>query len=177
MTRQCPAPKKNQRFCLSPASVDGADVAPKPLNVADQERCEARAAAVRPLGARGVEGELARAVLVARHAQVVGAPNVGPELDGVVAQNLRPVVDELKLLFVLVERAVAAVHAERVAEFEKAVAVAVDEERGHAAGEIVEFSRVCRRPRRARARPFGGHENLIAEQAEPKIGEKGRPHT
>ena len=57
---------------------------------------------------------------VARHPEVVRAPHVDADLDVVVAEQLREVADQLQLLFVLIERAVAAVDAQARAELEVA---------------------------------------------------------
>ena len=64
--------------------------------------------------------QLARAMVVARHPQVVGAANVDAELEGVVTPGPRHIADDLPLLLVLVERAVAAVDAEARSEIEAA---------------------------------------------------------
>ena len=58
--------------------------------------------------------KLARSVAIARHAQVVCAPHVDAELHAVRAPQLREVSNQLKLLLVLIERAIAA--ADPVAE-------------------------------------------------------------
>ena len=89
------------------------------------------------MGARSVEAELPSAVLIAWDAQVVRLTNVGTELDGVIPLDLRPIVDELELIFILVQRAVAAVDAQREAELEQIAAVVIDEERRHASGELL----------------------------------------
>jgi hypothetical protein len=77
-----------------------------------------------------MERQLTGPMRVARDAQVPGAPHVDTELDAVVALQLRDVADQLQLLFVLVERAVAPVHAKAGAELEGtrlARAIAADE--------------------------------------------------
>ena len=103
---------------------DAADVALEDAHVAEQERRQRRAAAGRALRARRVELQLARAMPVARNAQVQRVADVGAELDGVVALELRPVVDELELPLVLAQRAVAARELQRVAEVELVARVA-----------------------------------------------------
>src|SRR5436190_17198019 len=114
---------------------------------------------------------------IARHAKVVRPANIRAELDRMVALNLGPFIDELVLVFVLDQRTIAAVHSERVPELEQAVAVPVNEERRHAGVEI--FVDV----HTGDARVLGGGradsvrlaKNLIAEPAEAKIREQGRP--
>ena len=87
-------------LCLA-GIVYGADVALEELHVAQQERGQTGTAAVGSLRAGGIEVELPGAVLVAGDAQVVGAADVGAELEGVIALDLGPVVDELILIFIL----------------------------------------------------------------------------
>src|SRR5512140_2654910 len=74
---------------------------------------------------------------VARHAKVVRLPDVRAELEGVVALDLRPIVDELDLLLIFDQWAIAAIHPKRIAKLEGCwVAVAVDEKRRHARVEV-----------------------------------------
>src|SRR5262245_7005422 len=75
---------------------------------------------------------------VAGHAQVVGAANVGAELESVIADELRRVADELELVLVLIERAVAAVDAQAGAEIRVRNSVALDESGEKAGTEVVE---------------------------------------
>src|ERR1041384_1216255 len=113
-------------------------------------------------------------MLIARHPQIVSLANVGAELERVIALNLRPVVDELDLLFVLDQRAIASVDAESVSELEQIVAVVVDEARRHASGKG--FVQV--QPRDSRV--AGGrciqairhNVNLVTEKAKPEIRQK-----
>ena len=66
----------------------------------------------RVLGGAVVEVHQAGAILVGRHAQVAAIAKIGADLDGVVANDLGPVVDNLELVFALGQRAVAAVDAQ-----------------------------------------------------------------
>jgi len=115
-------------------------------------------------------------MLIARNAQVVGAADVGAKFEGVVALNLGPVVDELDLFLIFVQRAVTAVHAQRVAELKQVVAVIVDEECRHAAG--VGFVEI--QSRDARIRGWAGVEavrdniHFVAEETEAEIREQIR---
>src|SRR5207247_115401 len=95
-----------------------ADVAAVSRHVPEQEGRQAYASAARTLRAFGVEVDLAGAVVIARHAQVEGPPDVEPDLRRVVAEQLREVGDDLILRFVLLEGTVAAAGlvAERRAE-------------------------------------------------------------
>ena len=98
-----------------------ADVAAEVRHVAEQERRQAEAAAVGSARAVDVECQLARSMRVARHPQVPRVPDVHAELHRVVAlEHLRDVADQLELLLVLVQRAVAAVDAEAGPEVEAA---------------------------------------------------------
>src|SRR5206468_7831360 len=104
------------------------DIACDLVDVAEQERRERQATAGGPDRAFELEGELSRPVLIARHAQVVGAADVDAELDRVILNELCDVADHLPLLLVLVQRAVAAVHAEAGTESDPAaVGVLADE--------------------------------------------------
>ena len=89
-----------------------ADEALEEGHVAQEEGGEAEPAAVRAARPVVAEAELARPVGVARDAQVVGAADVDAELHGVVAEHLREVRDDLPLLLVLGQRAVAAIDLE-----------------------------------------------------------------
>ena len=150
------------------------NVAFEARDVADQERSQTGAAAARPLRARRVEVELARAVPVARHAQVEGAADIGSELERVVAADLGPVVDELILILVLNERAVAAVDTQGVTELEQAAAVTVDEKCGQAGVEIlvdVHARNACLLRWRG-ADAVGLAKHLVAEPTEAEVREK-----
>src|SRR5262245_30987490 len=85
----------------------GTDIAGQPGDVAEHEAGERQPAAARTARAIVFEVELAGAMPVARHAQVEGAPHVDTELHRVIAAHFRDVADNLVLLLVLVERAVA----------------------------------------------------------------------
>jgi hypothetical protein len=120
------------RFC---SIQHWADVPLEPRYVSEQEGGKSGTAAARPLSSGSIELQFARAMPVAGHAKVVGPANVGPELEGVVALNLRPVIDELILILILDQRAVTAVDAQRVTEAERnaaAASVPVDIECRHA---------------------------------------------
>ena len=146
------------------------------MHVAQQESRQSGAAARRSLRARSVERQLSRAMLIARHAKIVSLADVGAELYRVAALNSRPVVHELNLFLVLIQRAVAAVDAQRIAELEEVIAVIVDEEGRHAARETV---------RQVQAGDTGvlgrrgveavrHHEHLITEEAEAEVREEVR---
>ena len=97
-----------------------ADVAPEVRHVAEQERRQAEPAAVGPRVRSTLNVSSPERWLIARHAQVPRAPDVDAELHRVVAlQHPREVADQLQLLLVLVERAVAAVDAEARSEIER----------------------------------------------------------
>ena len=76
---------------------------------------------------------------VARHAQVVGAADVGSRLERVAAGQLGHVTHELELILVLFQRAVAPVGVEARPEDEPAIAVPV-----HVAGRQAGRERRCR---------------------------------
>jgi len=57
--------------------------------------------------------------LVARHTKVFGIANVGAELDLVVPLGTGPVIDELELLLVLLQGAIAAGNIEAIAKIRK----------------------------------------------------------
>ena len=154
------------------------DVALEAGDVAHQERSEAGTTTRGTLRARSVEVELAGAVTVRRDSQIQSAAEIGTELNRVVTRDLRPVVDELELLFVLDERAVAAVDAEGVAELEQVVAVAVDEESGHTRGKVRvqvhtgDAGVFCRRG----ANTVRLAKDVITDITKTEIGEQVRPH-
>ena len=116
-------------------------------------------------------------MLIARHAQVVGLPDIGTELERVIAVDVRPVVDELILVFVLIERAIAAIDAECRTGAEEVVTVSVDEERRHVGSEGIvvqagDTQRLCRiGPQRV-----WSYEDFVAEVAEAEIGQQIGPH-
>ena len=115
---------------------------------------------------------------VAGNAQVVSAPDIGAELEGVIALNLCPVVDELILVFILNQRAIATVHAERIAETEQVVAVSVDEERRHAGIELgirVQAGDSGVLARAVVPMPFGWPKTLYRNQPKRKSVSKSGP--
>ena len=151
----------------------GADEAAEAGHVAEQERRQAEAA-VDAVGAVRREGQLAGAVRIARDAQVVRAPDVDAGLEGVAADQLGHVADELQLVLVLFERAVAAVGVEAGAEDEPAVAVAIDVAGRQAGGEGV----VQVQPGNAGVGGRRGavverqHVDVVAEEAEAEVGQQ-----
>ncbi len=82
-----------------------------------------------------VEVQHASAVGIARHSQVAGAADVGAELEGVVAPQLRPVGDTLVLVFVFNEWAVAAANVETFSKIRERCGIGVHLERRKARGE------------------------------------------
>src|SRR5262249_49497980 len=105
-----------------------------------------------------------------------GAADVGAELDGVISGDSGPVVDELELVLVLNQGAIAAVHAERVTELEEAVAVAINEEGRHSGIKVLVHVQ-ARNPRvgSGRRSDAGGlAEAIVAEPAEREVGEQRR---
>jgi len=75
---------------------------------------------------------------VARYAQVVSATDVNAELERVVADEFRRVADELELVFVLIERAVAPVDPKAGAEVDiRKIAVALDKTGEEAGAEVI----------------------------------------
>src|ERR1700688_4437652 len=113
-------------------------------------------------------------MLVAGNTQVISPANIGSELECVVPLNLRPVIDELDLLFILYQGTIAPVHVERVAELEEVIAIVLDEERGHAAGKrlIQVQARNAGVGGRAGGKTVWHHMHLIAEKSEAEIGKK-----
>ncbi len=148
-------------------------------DVTQEERGEPHPAAARSLRPLRVEVDLARAVVVARHAQVVGAPHVEPHLDRVLgAEHLRQVGDELELLLVLRQRAVAAARlvAERGAEAHRR-RVAPDEParepgREGVLGEV--HARDARVERGVRAVVVGEDVHVVLEPTEAEVEDRRR---
>ena len=115
-------------------------------------------------------------MLVAGDAQIVSLANVSAEFKRVVPLDFSPIIDELDLIFVLDQRTVAAIHAESVTELEQIVAVIVDEERRHPAGECL-IKVQAGNTGIASGRGINAvwyHMYLIAEEAETEIGEQIR---
>ena len=151
------------------------DVTLEARDISHQEGRQARPAAAGALCARGVEIQFARTVAVARDAQVVCAADVGTKLEGVVALNLGPVVHELILVFILDQRAIAAIDAQRVPEAgTDCSAVSVDEEGGHAGVEVVVHvhARNTGVLRRRRADSVWLAEYVVANIPKAEIGEQ-----
>ncbi len=111
-------------------------------------------------------------MLVAGHPQVLRIANIGSELEGVVAPDVRPVGHPLPLLLALVERAVAPVDVKGVAEIE--AGQAFNEKPGHARGEEV----VVVQPRnagvggRAGANAVRQHLHAVPEEAKAEVGQQ-----
>ncbi len=161
---------------------DCADVALEVADIAQQERSQRRTAAARPLRARRVELQFARAMPVGGDAQVQRAAVIETEAQRVIADFFRPVVDKLELPLVLAQRTIATGKLQRVAEVElvariAARPVAVEQKRRHAAREriIVQSgnARVFGRRGIARARI---NVHAIAEPAEAEVGAQGVAH-
>ena len=92
----------------------------------------ASTAALPVIGIR--EGDFAGAVLVTGNALLLVARNLRSPLDRVVAMFLGPIGDPVELILGLFQRAIAAIHSQRVSEIKPAVAV--DVEGRHAAGGL-----------------------------------------
>ena len=60
---------------------------------------------------------------IAGHSQVLLPTDIDAEFDGVIAERVRHVADPLELVLLLVERAVAGIGSQRIAELEAAGAV------------------------------------------------------
>ena len=71
-----------------------------------------------PLSSVVVEIELAGAVRITGHAQVVSIANVSAKFDGVLAADVRPIVYELILMLLLGERTVALIYVQGIAKKE-----------------------------------------------------------
>ena len=63
-----------------------------------------------------LEGQFARAVGIAWHAQVVSESDISTELELMIALHLRPVIYKLVLVFILGERTITAGDIEAVAK-------------------------------------------------------------
>src|SRR5262249_17934730 len=108
---------------------------------------------------------------IARHTQVVCAAHVCAEFEGMVAVELRCVADELKLVLVLVERAVAAVDAQPRTEVDVRNAVAVDKARKETGAERIIIQALdARIRRRILAEVERQHVDFVAEEAEAEVG-------
>src|SRR6185503_11635425 len=83
-----------------------ADVAAEVGHVAEEERGEAQSACALQRGPVRAERQLTGSMHIARYSKVVGTTNIDAELEIMSVHQLRDVANELKLLFVLVERAV-----------------------------------------------------------------------
>src|SRR5262245_6545239 len=113
---------------------------------------------------------------IARHAQVVSATNVNAELERVVADEFRRVADELELVFVLIERAVATVDAQAGAEVDiLKIAVALDKTGEEAGAEVIQVqSRHACVGGRVLAKVEWQHVDFVTEEAEPEVGDQRR---
>src|SRR5439155_12598398 len=147
-----------------------ADIAIEPAHLAQEKRREPQSAALRALCLLLIKVQFPRPMPVARHTQVVGFADVDSEFHRVILNLPRHVADELELLFVLVEGAVAAIDAEARPEVEAAVAFdkAAEESGRKAAVQVQAWNAgvLCGR----RAEIERQHVNLVLEPAEAKIG-------
>src|SRR5262249_33090048 len=124
---------------LALASVGvGADVTAKTGYITQQESRQAKSSTVHACASAIVEGQFTRAMGVARHPQIIGAADVGAELERVIADEFRCIADKLQLVLVLIERAVASVDAQTGTEIYVPSAVAVDESGEKSGTEVVE---------------------------------------
>ena len=178
---------EGQLLCHTPGVFNVVEVAPLPLScirlravvapeirrIAQQKSGQTEASAFRPARAVLAEGQLARAVRVARHPQVVGAPEIDAELHRMVSLDFRHVVYPLKLLLILIQRTVAAVHAESGAEIEteRSGGGAPHKSGEQPGGEVVaqvetrDPGVLCGR----RSDVEGEHGDLVAEEAEAEV--------
>src|SRR5262249_51550035 len=118
-----------------------------------------------------VEAQLARTVRIARHAQILRIPEIAAELEGMVPEGVRDVADPLELILLLVERTVARVDSQGVAELK--ASRAVQREGGHAGGVIVinvQARDACILGGGC-AQPVRIDEDPIAEEAEAEVGQ------
>src|SRR5258706_208339 len=83
------------------------DVPSERGHLSQQERPQVQAARTGARRCLGAEVVFARSIVVTGDTQVQCIANVGPELNLMIAPHLRPVVDELDLLFALGQRAIA----------------------------------------------------------------------
>src|SRR5215831_18829121 len=60
-------------------------------------------------------------MVVARHPEVVGSPKIDSEFEGVITPGLQHITDELELLLLLIERAIAPVDSKAGAKIEAPV--------------------------------------------------------
>src|SRR5689334_2496247 len=106
---------------------------------------------------------------IAGHAEVLPMPPIRAELDGVVAHDVRGIADPLEFVLLLIERAVARVHGQRVAEIKSAGSV--QDEVGHAGSVIVVQVETgnARILGRGSAHAVGIDEYAIAEKAEAEV--------
>src|SRR5437660_1613665 len=79
-----------------------ADVAVERVHIAEQEGGEREAGAVGSFGGGGIEDQLAGAVIVTGHAEILLVPDVDAEFDGVIAEGVGHVADPLELVLLLV---------------------------------------------------------------------------
>src|SRR5207247_6198059 len=117
----------------------------------------------------GTERQFARAMLVARDAQVPRPANVDAELDGVVAHEPSHVRDELRLLLVLVQRTVAPVDAEARPEVEPTVSFDETAEQSRREAGIEVEPRDAGIPGWRRAEVEREHVHFVFEEPEAEI--------
>src|SRR6185436_9547619 len=115
------------------------------------------------------------AMIVARHSQVKGAPNIDAELKGVIVPALQKVPYKLELLFLLVQRAIAAIDSQTGAEVKLAWSAVVTNKTGKQAGgeSIIQIQSgnagIRRRPG---AENSGQHIHSVLEKAEPEVHQR-----
>src|SRR5438552_3343048 len=121
--------------------------------------------------------ELAGAVGVAGDAQIFGVPDISTDLELVVAPNLGPVVDELKLLFVFNQRTVATANVQSLAEMGNCLEVTrrIHEETRQTGRERI-IGNVETRNAKAGGRVGSGIKfvafGMVFEVSETEVGEK-----
>ena len=164
----------------------GADVAGEVGNVAQKESSQGHAAG--RIGSIAlVKGQLASAVAVTGNAQIQGIADVCTELNGVVADDAGPVVDELILVFALQQRAVATIDAQAKTDAAKGagtnniasvfitrVAEAADKVTRLAGSKIGTQVKTgdANITRRCGANAVGDHVDVILHVAEAEIGQQ-----
>ena len=128
-----------------------------------------------PLGSVIVEIELAGAVRIAGHAQVIRIADVCTEFNAVLAAHVRPIIHKLVLMFLLDEGAVALVHVQGVAKKELRSSGLLDGERRHSRGNRVQvntwYASVCGG---CCAKAPGAHIHPVAHVAEADIRQECR---
>src|SRR5581483_849241 len=118
--------------------------------------------------------DLARSVRIARDALLLRATDIDAPREGVIRLCHRPVVDELEVILSFLQRTVALVDVQRIAEAE--ASIAVDVERWHSTG----LGSAQVQPGYAGVGGWGGPDPIgidadaVAVKAEAKVGHDGR---